>query len=138
MRFTEAELTAAMTGVAKAALAAQSKDIRKGRADVEQAWHDLGGYGRYQLLEPLGSQVLPILTALPDRPRIVGERPTFTSAEIRAAVEADTGGGGGRLRRKAVVLTRVALVQTALAHVPPWTDPDASDPASLDVPDSLA
>lgn len=133
MRFTEAELTAAMNGVAKAALAAQSKDIRKGKVDLEQAWIDLGGYGRYQLLEPLGSQVLPILTALPDRPRTVGERPSFTTAEIREAVEADTGQEGGRLRRKALVLTRVALVQTALAHVPPWTDPD-----SFDVPDSLA
>lgn len=135
MRFTEAELTAAMNGVAKAALASQSKDIRKGRVDVEQAWQDLGGYGRYQLLEPLGSVVLPILTALPDRPRTPGERPTYSTAEIKKLVEERTGAdeGGGRIRRKAVVLTRVALVQTALAHVPPWTDPD-----SFDVPDSLA
>lgn len=132
MRFTEAELTAAMTGVAKAALAAQSKDIRKGRVDLEQAWQDLGGYGRYQLLESLGSQILPVLTALPDQPRVVGARPTYSPAEIRELVEERTGDdeGGGRLRRKALVLTRVALVQTVLAQIPPWTDPEA-----LDVPD---
>lgn len=134
MRFTEGELTVAMTGVAKAALAAQNKDIRKGRVDLEQAWADLGGYGRYQLLESLGSQILPILVALPDQPRQAGARPSYSTAEIKKLVEANTGEdeGGGRIRRKAVVLTRVALVQTALAHVPPWTDPE-----SFDVPDSL-
>ncbi len=132
MRFTEAELTAAMNGVAKAALVAQSKEIRKGKIDLEQAWADLGGFGRYQLLESLGSQILPILVALPDRPRTAGERPTYSNAEVRAAVEADTGDEGGRIRRKAIVMTRVALVQTAIAHVPPWTDPE-----SFDVPDSL-
>lgn len=133
MRFTEGELTTAMTGVAKAALAAQSKEIRKGKVDLEQAWIDLGGYGRYQLLESLGSQILPILVALPDMPRTPGERPKFSNAEVRAAVEANTGEIDGRIKRKALVMTRVALVQTALAHVPPWTDPD-----SVDVPDSLA
>lgn len=133
MRFTEAELTAAMTGVAKAALAAQSKEVRKGKVDLEQAWTDLGGYGRYQLLESLGSQILPVLVALPDRPRTPGERPSYSNAEVREAVEANTGEEGGRLRRKALVVTRVALVQTALARIPPWTDPDA-----IDVPDSLA
>ncbi len=38
----------------------------------------------------------------------------------------------GRLRRKVVVAARVALVRTALEHVPPRTDPDA-----LIVPDHL-
>lgn len=131
MRFTEAELTAAMTGVAKAAFAAQSKEIRKGRVDLDQAWHDLGGYGRYQLLEPIGSQILPILVALPDVDRVVGERPAFSTAQIREAVEANTEEEGGRMRRKAIVLARVALVQTALAHVPPYSDPD-----TFVVPDS--
>ncbi|RNL60406.1 hypothetical protein EFK50_18895 [Nocardioides marmoriginsengisoli] len=132
MQFSEAELTAALTGVAKAAFAAQSKEIRKGKVDLEQAWLDLGGYGRYQLLEPLGSQVLPILIALPDVTRVVGERPAYSTAEIRAAVEETTGEEGGRLRRKALVLARVALTQTALANVPPWSDPD-----TFVVPDSL-
>ena len=38
----------------------------------------------------------------------------------------------GRVKRKVLVKARVALVQTALAHVPPRSDPDA-----LIVPDHL-
>ena len=132
MQFSEAELTAAVTGVAKAAFAAGSKDLRKGKVDLEQAWHDLGGHGRYQLLEPIGSQVLPILIALPDVPRVHGERPSYSNSEIKDVVEEQTGDEGGRIRRKAIVLSRIALVQTALAHVPVW-----KDPAELVVPDSL-
>lgn len=132
MRFTEAELTAALNGVAKATLAAQDKDIRKGRVDLEQAWHDLGGFGRYQLLEGLSDQVLPVLTALPDVERVVGQRPSYSNAQVRQLVEASTGEEGGRLRRKAVVVARTALVQAALAAIPPWTDPD-----TFVVPDSL-
>jgi hypothetical protein len=136
MRFSEAELTAAMAGVAKATLAAQSKDIRKGRVDLEQAWHDLGAYGRYQLLEPLGTQVLPILVSLPDVPRVHGERPMFTAGQVQAAVEEHTSDEGGRIRRKAVVLAKTALVRTALASIPPWSDPEAG-PETFIVPDSL-
>lgn len=132
MRFSEAELTVAVNGVAKAAFAAQSKEIRKGKVDLDQAWHDLGGYGRYQLLEPLGTQILPILAALPDVPRVVGERPSFSNAEIREVVEAHTDDEGGRLRRKAVVLGTVALVRAALESIPPYSDPD-----TFVVPDSL-
>jgi hypothetical protein len=132
MRFTEAELTAAITGVAKTTLAAQSKDIRKGRVDLEQAWQDLGGYGRYQLMESLSDQVLPVLTALPDVERVVGERAAYSNKQVRAIVEERTGDEGGRLRRTAVVVGRVALVQAALAAIPPFTDPD-----TFVVPDSL-
>lgn len=132
MRFSEAELTAAVNGVAKAAFAASSKEIRKGKVDLEQAWQDLGGYGRYQLLEPLGSQILPILAALPDVPRVVGERPTFSRSELSEAVEAHTPEEGGRIRRKAVVMTKVALVQAALEAIPPYADPE-----TLIIPDSL-
>lgn len=132
MRFSEAELTAAVNGVAKAAFAAGSKEIRKGKVDLDQAWHDLGGFGRYQLLEPLGSQILPILTSLPDLPRVVGERPKFSSAQLREAVEAHTDEDGGRIRRKALVMTKVALVQAALESIPPYSDPD-----TFIVPDSL-
>ena len=85
MRFSEAELTVAVTSVAKATLAAQSKDIRKGKVDLEDAWRELGGYGRYQLLEGIGAQILPVLVALPDVPRVEGERPRFSSAQLRAA-----------------------------------------------------
>lgn len=132
MRFSEAELTAAVSGVAKAAFAAQSKEIRKGKVDLDQAWHDLGGFGRYQLLEPVGSQILPILAALPEIPRVAGERPQFSAAQIREVVEAHVADEGSRLRRKAVVLGTVALVQAALEAVPPYVDPD-----SFEVPDSL-
>lgn len=125
VRFTEAELTVAITSVAKAALRAQNKDIRKGRVDLEDAWRELGGYGRYQLLEPIGSQLLPILVSLPDLPRVHGERPKFTAAQIKEAVEAHVGDEGGRMRRKATVLARSALVQSVLAELPPWIDPDA-------------
>lgn len=135
MRLSEAELTAAITGAAKAAFAAGSKDIRKGKVDLEQAWHDLGGYGRYQLLEPIGSQILPVLTALPEVPRVHGERPAYSSAQIKEAVEAHTGDEGGRIRRKAVVLAKTALVTSALANVPPWRDPE--DTSDFVVPDSL-
>jgi hypothetical protein len=37
MRFTEHELTAALTGPAKSVLAVQCKDNRKGRVHVEEA-----------------------------------------------------------------------------------------------------
>ena len=124
MQFTEAELTVALTAAAKATLAAQSRDIRKGRVDVEDAWRDLGGYGRYQLLESLGDQLLPVLATLPDVPRVHGERPSYAAAQVRAAVAEHTGEAGGRLRRQAVVLARTALVQTALAALPPWVDPE--------------
>lgn len=128
MRFTEAELTITVTAVAKATLAAQSKEIRKGQVDLEQAWRDLGGHGRYQLLEPIGSQILPILVSLPDVPRIAGERPKYKIREIREAVEAHTGDEGGRLRRRATVIARIALIQRALENLPPWSDLDAAAP----------
>lgn len=132
MRFTEAELTAALTGAAKATLAAQSKDIRKGRVDVEQVWHDLGGYGRYQLLDGISDQVLPVLVALPDVARVHGQRPSFSTKDVRAVVEELTQDAGGKLRTKALVLMRIGLVQAALESIPPYRDPEV-----FEVPDSL-
>jgi hypothetical protein len=122
--FTETELTVAITAAAKSALAAQSRDIRKGRVDVEDAWRDLGGYARYQLLESLGSQILPIIASLPDVPRVHGERPSFTAAQVRTAVAEHVGDVEGRLRRQAVLVARTALVRTALAALPTWSDPE--------------
>ncbi len=126
MQFTEAELTVALTAVAKATLAAQSKEIRKGRVDVEDVWRDLGGYGRYQLLDSLGTQILPVLVSLPDVPRVHGERPAYKASQIRVAVEEHLDGVEGRLRRVAVVAARTALVQNALAQLPTWVDPEKS------------
>jgi hypothetical protein len=126
VQFTEAELTVVLTAVAKATLTAQSKEIRKGRVDVEDVWRDLGGYGRYQLLDALGARFLPVLASLPDVPRVHGERPTHTDAQVRAAVERHAEEDLGRLRRMAVVVARASLLQTALAQLPVWVDPEAA------------
>jgi hypothetical protein len=70
--------------------------------------------------------------ALPDVEVALGERPAFTDAQITAVVEERLGDEGGKLRRKAVVAARVALVKLALESLPPRQDPDA-----LIVPDQL-
>jgi hypothetical protein len=132
MRFTEHELTAAVTGAAKAVLAAQRKDVRKGKQDIDVVWDEMDRYQRFQLLDAVGTQVLPVLVALPDVEVESGTRPTFTDEQVTAAVEGLVGEELGRVKRKVLVKARVALVQTALAHVPPRSDPDA-----LIVPDHL-
>jgi hypothetical protein len=131
MRFTERELTAALTGAAKSVLAAQDREVRKGRRTADEAWESLGRYQRFQLLDGLGGQVLPVLVSLPDVEVEPGTRPTFTDPEVVAAVEERLGDVRG-LRRKAMRAARVVLVRTALASVPPRQDPDA-----LVVPDHL-
>ncbi|MFC6285474.1 hypothetical protein ACFP3Q_06035 [Nocardioides sp. GCM10027113] len=131
MRFTEHELTAALTGAAKTVVAAQTKDVRRGKRDVEEVWEAMDRYARYQVLDALGGQLLPVLVALPDVEVESGTRPTFTDAQITEAVEQVMGEGKG-LRRKVELQARVALVRAALQHVPPRSDPDA-----LIVPDHL-
>jgi hypothetical protein len=132
MRFTEHELTAALTGAAKAVLATQLKDVRKGKADIETVWTEMDRFQRFKLLDSLGDQLLPVLVALPDVEVEPGTRPTFTDEQIVETVEARLGDEGGRLKRKVVLAARVALVRTALEHVPPRSDPDG-----LIVPDHL-
>jgi hypothetical protein len=132
MRFTEHELTAALTGAAKSVLAAQDKSVRKGKRSVDEAWDALTQYERFQLLDGLGDQVLPVLVALPDVEVESGTRPAFTTAQVTATVEEKVGDDVGRLRRAVLVKARVMLVQVALANVPPRSDPDA-----LTVPDHL-
>ncbi|HWM05075.1 MAG TPA: hypothetical protein VNP92_22280 [Actinophytocola sp.] len=132
MRFTEQELTAALTGAAKVMLATQRKDIRRGRADVDTVWDEMDRYQRFQLLDRLGAQILPVLVALPDVEVAPGTRPTYTDAQVREAVDALLGEGLGKLRRAVVVKARTMLVQSALSHLPPRRDPDA-----LTVPDHL-
>jgi hypothetical protein len=132
VRFTEHELTSALTGAAKAILAAQSKDVRRGRADIDTVWEELDRYQRFQLLDQLGSQVLPVLVALPDVTLAPGTRASYTDREVSETVEAVLEDVPGRLRRAVIVKTRTALVQSALAHIPPRQDPDA-----LIVPDHL-
>ena len=132
MRFTEHELTAALHGAAKTVLAAQRKDIRKGKVDVDLVWEGLDRYQRFKLLDSLGGEILPVLVGLPDVPVEPGTRPTYTDHEIAAVVEERMGETAGKLRRKVVVAARVGLVRTALSHIPPRMDPDA-----LTVPDHL-
>lgn len=124
-------MTTALTATAKELLSVQRKDVRKGRVDVEAAWTELDRFERFKILDALGSQVLPVLVALPDVEVSRGERPTFTDQQVVAAVEQCLGEGGGRLRRKAAVATRAAMVRRALHHLPPRSGLD-----TLDVPDS--
>jgi hypothetical protein len=132
MRFTEQEMTAALTGAAKTVLATQRRDVRRGRVDVDTAWNELDGLRRFQLLDELGAQLLPVLVALPDVEVAAGTRPSYTDREVGEAVASVLGDAGSKLRRAVLVKARTALVQTALAHVPPRQDPDA-----LVVPDHL-
>ena len=129
MRFTEHELTVAVTAAAKIVAAGK---VRR-RAKGESAWDSMSKLDRYHLLEAVGSQVLPVLLALPDVEVEAGTRPTFTDAQIAAAVEQTlTETGVGRLRQKVAIAARRTLVRTALAQLPVRQDPDA-----LIVPDSL-
>jgi len=131
MRFTEHELTAALTGAAKDVLASQDKDARKGRRTPDELWEALTKFERFQLLDGLGDQLLPVLVALPDVDVQAGTRPAFTVDQITTAVEERLGDERG-IKRKVLLKARVALVQVALSHVPPRSDPDA-----LTVPDHL-
>ena len=132
MRFTEHELTEALTGTAKEILAAQRKDVRRGKADIDSVWDEMDRYQRFQLLDRLGAQILPVLVALPDVEVAVGARPTYTAREVSDTVEATVDAGQGKLRRAILVRTTTALVRSALSHVPPRVDPDA-----FNVPDHL-
>jgi hypothetical protein len=132
MRFTEHELTTALTGAAKAILANQHKDVRRGRADIDTVWDEMNRYTRFQLLDQLGDQILPVLVALPDVDVATGTRPTYTDREVSEVVETVVGDGPGKLRRAVLVKARTALVQSALVHLPPRQDPDV-----LIVPDHL-
>jgi hypothetical protein len=125
VRFTERELTAALTGAAKTVLAAQRRDVRRGKADIDAVWDGLDRHERFRLLDGLGDQILPVLVALPDVEVATGTRPTFSDRQVADTVEAQLDGGLGRVRRAVLVKARTALVQSALAHVPPRQDPDA-------------
>ena len=116
MRFTEHELTVAVTAAAKSVLAGQ-RPRRRG-ADVDTAWEALDRFQRFRLLDSVGSQVLPVLTALPDVEVAPGTRPTFTSRQVEQVVSDQVGDDLGKLRRLATVKARTALVLVALAHVP--------------------
>lgn len=132
MRLTERELTVALEGAAKSVLAAQDKDVRKGRRTADDAWSALTKYQRYQMLSALGEQLLGVLVGLPDVEVAIGTRPTFTDQQVEAVVLERAGDDVRGLKGKVIVKARVALVQLALSHVPPRSDPD-----TLVVPDHL-
>lgn len=132
MRFTEHELTAALTGAAKQVVAADRK-VRKRGVDIDTVWDEMDRYQRFQVLDALGNQILPVLVALPDVEVAAGTRPTYTDAQVEEVVVSLVGDELGRLKRAVVVKARTALVQVALANVPPRLDPDG-----LLVPDDLA
>lgn len=122
MQFTERELTLGVQGAAKAVLAS-SKRGQKG-TDPEAQWQALTPYERYQLLEPVSTQVLPVLAALPEVDVAPGTRPSFTNAQLLEAVEQSFAEEGGWLKRKATLVSRVALIKVALEAMPPREDPD--------------
>ncbi|HVK28430.1 MAG TPA: hypothetical protein VM575_08815 [Nocardioides sp.] len=124
MRFTEHELTAALTGTAKHFLAADRKRRRKG-IDVDTAWAEMDRYERFKILDALGDQVLPVLVALPDVDVEPGTRPSYDDRVVADTVAGLVGDDKGRMRRAVEVKARTALVQLALASVPPRLDPDA-------------
>jgi hypothetical protein len=124
MRFTEHELTAAVTGAAKSVVAA-GKQFRKSGVDIDAAWDAMDRYEKFKLLDALGSQVLPVLIALPDVEVAPGTRPTYPNKQVTATVAGIVDGDLGKLRRAVVIKARTALVQTALASLPPRLDPDA-------------
>ena len=124
MRFTEHELTAALTGAAKSVVASR-KDVRKRGVDIDTAWESMSRYERFQLLDVLGGQILPVLVALPDVEVAPGTRPSYSTKQVSEVVAGLVDDDLSRVRRVVVVKARTALVQTALAHVPPRLDPDA-------------
>lgn len=124
MRFTEHELTAALHGAAKLVVGSDRKLRRKG-VDVETAWATMDRYQRFKVLDALGDQILPVLVALPDVVVEPGARPSYSDREVSEVVTGLLGEGGGRMRRAVVVKARTALVQAALASIPPRLDPDA-------------
>ena len=131
MQLSEHELTAALTGAAKSVVRAQRKDVRKGTVDIDTAWEGLDRLERFRLLDALGDQILPVLGALPEVEVPPGARPSYPDRQVAQVVAGLTGDESGRLRRAVLVRARTALVQAALANIPPRLDPDAF----VDLPD---
>ena len=135
MRFTERELTVALEGAAKSMLAVQDKTVRKKQRTADEAWEALTKYQRFQLLDGLGDQLLPVAGLAAGR-RGSGRHP----ADVHRRPDRRGGRGAARrrgpsvkgLKRKVLVQARIALVKIALEAVPPRQDPDA-----LIVPDHL-
>jgi len=74
------------------------------------------------MLYALGGQILPVLVALPDIDVAPGTRPSYSMKQVSEVVAGLVEDDLSRLRRVVVIKARTALVQTALAHVPPRLD----------------
>lgn len=140
MRFTEHEMTVAVDAVARRLFSATRPPWRRG--DVDAAYDALTPAESYPRKAAAGEIVLPVLTALPERPT-VGARPEFSDAEYEEAAEA----GSRQLlehrrpgawdampvrRRRRLVTTAAELARVGVAAMPVRQDPDA-----LIVPDHL-
>lgn len=123
MRFTEHELTVAVTGAAKSVMAA--KKLRKRGVDIDTAWETMDRYQRFKLLDSVGGQILPVLAALPDVEVAPGSRASYSAQQVQATVAGLVDDDRGKFQRLVTVKARTALVQTALAHIPPRPDADA-------------
>ena len=71
-------------------------------------------YQRFKLLDAVGSQVLPVLVALPDVEVAPGTRPTYSNQQVQQVVGGLVGDDLGRLQRLVTVKARTALVRTAV------------------------
>lgn len=118
MRFTEHELTEAVTSAAKTVAGMRGRGVRR-RRDREDTWAAMSRHERYLVLDAVGSQVLPVMLALPDVEVPTGTRPTFTDAQVLTAVQETLGDAGRGLRGKVAVAARLALMRDALAKLPP-------------------
>ncbi|WP_193608134.1 hypothetical protein [Nocardioides lijunqiniae] len=140
MRFTEHEMTVAVDAVARRLHAATRPPWKRGGADA--AYDALSKADAYPRKSAAGEIVLPVLTALPERPT-VGARPEFSGAEYEQAAEE----GSRQLldhrkpgawdampakRRRRLVAAAADLTRVGVAAMPVRQDPDA-----LVVPDHL-
>ena len=119
MRFTEHELTAALTGAAKTVVASQRRDVRRGKRGIDEVWDEMDRLQRFKVLDALGTQLLPVLVALPDVEVATGTRPTFTDAQVAARLALSPHTVHGHLRSvygKLGVASRTAATRVALAH----------------------
>lgn len=119
MRFTEYEMTTAVTAAAQSVHAASRRS-----SDPRAAWEALRPIERYHALTAVGDQILPALVALPEVEVEAGSRPIFSDAQVEAAVTQTLGTAGGWLRRRATMAARIHLLKVALAGLPVRQDPD--------------
>lgn len=151
MRFTENEMTVALTGLAKDVVTMRAAAAGTPITDIESAWAEMDRHTRYLMLTGLGDQILAVLPALPDIEVEPGTRPTFTLdeaartvAEVFDAEVTTKSLTPTTEQRDQAIAGRLALVSVALGHLPVRRDPDAllNDDGSINpdefvVPDTL-